>query len=113
MKGNAIIKRTSLGFEDHGLMTAYLHLEQPGAGQGFGGYRLDAPKDAPSPMATFFIARVLRTVGVDDWEQLPGKHVRVVGEDFGKILGIGHILEDKWFYPEKEIQEFLEKYPRE
>lgn len=64
MKGNAKIKSTMLGYEDHGILTCYLILDQAGSGQGFGGYRLDAPKDQLSVMGTFWLKRVLETVGV-------------------------------------------------
>lgn len=104
MKGNAVIGRTTLGYEDHGILTCWLHLEQDGSGQGFGGYRLDAPKDADSVYTNWWIKRILKTVGANTWEELPCKFVRTVGEDFGIIKGIGHIIEDKWFYPEKEIE---------
>lgn len=105
MKGNAKIKSTMLGYEDHGMLTCFLMLEQEGCGQGFGGYRLDAPKNAHSNMGTFWIKRILQTVGVSKWEELSGKYIRVEGEEFGSITGIGHIVEDKWFYPKKEIEE--------
>ena len=104
MKGNAKIESTMLGYEDHGLMTCFLHLSQDGSGQGFGGYRLDAPKDAPSEMGTFWIKRILETVGVGQWEDLKGKFIRVDGEEYGEIFGIGHITHNKWFYPKKEIE---------
>ncbi len=104
MKGNAIIESTMIGYEDHGILTCYLHLGQDGSMQGFGGYRLDAPKDKDSKLGTFWIKRILETVGVHEWEDLMGKHIRVDGSG-SKIDGIGHIIEDKWFYPAKEIKE--------
>ena len=109
MKGNAKIKSVSLGYEDHGILTCFLMLEQNGAGQGFGGYRLDAPKKGDSPLAGFWIQRLLETVGVAEWKDLVGKYVRVDGEDFGEIRGIGNIIDDKWFYPRKEIEERFPK----
>ena len=105
MKGNAKIKRTQLGFEDHGILTCWLQLEQEGSGQGFGGYRLDAPKDGDSALGSFWIKRILEVVGARNWEDLVGKYIRVEGEECGIILGIGHIVENKWFYPSKEIKE--------
>ena len=116
MKGNAKIIKTMLGYEDHGIMTCYLTLEQQSSGQGFGGYGLDsAPKKdkngnrsgdrQPSIYCGFWVQRILNTVGVSKWEDLKNKFVRVDGERFGSIKGIGHITEDRWFYPEKEIKE--------
>jgi hypothetical protein len=103
MKGNAKIKSVLLGYEDHGILTCYLNLEQQSTGQGFGGYRLDAPKDGNSYLGTFWIKRILETVGVREWSELVGKYVRVDGEEYGDITGIGHITDDNWFYPKKEI----------
>ena len=109
MNGNAKIKSTMLGYEDHGIMTCYIQLEQECTGQAFGGYRLDAPKNADSYMGTFWIERVLKTVGVQKWEDLVGKYIRVDGEEFGEIRGIGHITDNKWFYPRREIDERFKK----
>lgn len=106
MNGNAKIRSTMLGYEDHGILTCMIMLEQPGSSQGFGGYSLGSIK-TKSPMGTFWLERVLKTVGVGRWEDLVGKHVRVVGEEFGDIDGIGHITEDRWFYPKKEIKDLL------
>ena len=55
MNGNAKIKSTKLGYEDHGILTCFLILEQESSSQGFGGYRLDAPENKPSIFVTFWI----------------------------------------------------------
>ena len=104
MKGNARIKSTALGYESHGILTCYLQLEQDGTGQGFGGYRLDAPK-GNSVYTDLWVKKILEVVGVDEWEKLPGKHIRVDGEEFGEIRGIGNIIKNKWFYPKEAIKE--------
>lgn len=104
MNGNAKIERTMLGYEDHGILTCSLTLTQQSSGQGFGGFRLDAPKGKQSIMGTFWIKRILEVVGVSKWEDLPGKYIRVAGEEFGEIYGIGHITDDLWFYPKREIE---------
>lgn len=59
----------------------------------------------PSKLCGFWIKRILETVGVNKWEDLNDKFVRVIGEEYGDIEGIGHITDDKWFYPKKEIKE--------
>lgn len=105
MKGNAKITDTMLGYEDHGILTCFIFLEQESSSQGFGGYRLDAPKKADSPMTNFWVTRILETVGVSKWENLIGKYIRVDGDEYGEIRGIGHITANKWFFPKKEIQE--------
>lgn len=103
MKGNARIESTMLGYEEHGMLTCFLHLTQEGSGQGFGGYRLDSPKGY-SVFTDMWIKKILETVGVNKWEDLSGKYVRVIGEEFGSIEAIGHITDDKWFHPEREIK---------
>jgi len=120
MNGNAQIESTMLGYEDHGIMTCFLHLKQDGTGQGFGGYGLDnrpaKDKDGhrfgdrrPSKLAGFWVKRILEVVGVDKWEDLVGKHIRVDGEEWGVINGIGNITKNKWFYPKKEIEELKQE----
>jgi hypothetical protein len=79
--------RLSLGGDDHGIITAYVHVEGRGWGVGLGGYCLDAPvKDADGKfierVGTGYgldhLAQFVKTVGVDTWEQLPGKQVLVL-----------------------------------
>ena len=101
MNGNAQIESTMLGYEDHGILTCFLMLKQKGSGQGFGGYRLDAP-EGYSIYTDFWIKRILEVVGVEKWEDLKGKYVQVKGEHYG-IEAIGHITDDKWFNPRQEI----------
>jgi hypothetical protein len=110
---NAKIKSTSLGGYDGGstMLTCWLHLEYESGGQGFGGYCLDTPirdendnflRREGSAYGAEFIARILDTVGVDRWEDLPGKHIRVKSEH-NKVHAIGHIIKDKWFNPVADL----------
>lgn len=102
---NARITKTSLGYEDHGMMSCMVFVDGAGWGGGFGGYRLDtydnnAKKSVGTAYGLEFICRVLKAVGVDSWEALVGKPVRVETEGAGgRILRIGHFMEDKWFDP--------------
>ena len=116
---NGRIESTMLGYEDHGILTCWLNLTFSGSGQGFGGYGLDSPPAErkagfhrrPSVVAGFWIARILKTIGVEKWEDLKGKYVRVARPDeWGLIEGIGHITDDSlWFYPKRELaKEFPE-----
>lgn len=109
---NAKIIGTTLGIEDHGIMTATITLDYGGSCQGFGGYCLDEPvKDKRgrhtgrrgTAYGCEFIRRTLEVVGVESWEHLKGKHVRVRVEDHynGLILAIGNIVEDNWFSPKE------------
>jgi hypothetical protein len=88
---NAKITSTFLGNEDHGIPTFFLHLDYGGSAQGFGGYDL-----------RFFgysiLAEIMKTVGVESWEKLPGKHLRA-DTDWGKVHRIGNLLRDEWLDP--------------
>lgn len=108
---NALIEKTSLGYEDHGILTCYLHLNYGGCGQGFGGYALDryneeSKKREQTIYCGLWVLRILKTVGVRRWEDLTGQHIQVATDKpFGKILGIGNFMDDIWFYPEKEMDD--------
>ncbi len=104
-ESNAIIEATHLGNEDHGIMSCMLFLKFSGCSQGFGGYALDQydarKKDRVGcAWGMEFIMRILATVGAAKWEDLKGKHLRVRRDHDGwngKIIAIGHIVEDRWF----------------
>lgn len=105
---NAIIKSVSLSMEDHGLLTSFIHVEKSdGWSQGFGGYALYLPKTfdhhKTESFAGHFIARVLSIAGVERWDDVVGKAIRVC--DFGgKIIAIGNIIKDDWFIPEEDFR---------
>lgn len=84
-----------LGFEGHGLLTCFLHLDLGGSNIGFGGYCIDGE------YASKWIKEILNIAGVEKWEDLEGKYIRVEKESGwnGKLVRIGHLLEDKWFNP--------------
>jgi hypothetical protein len=114
---NAKITGTMLGTEDHGILSCFVYLEWKGAGQGFGGYCLDTPiKDGKGKFkcrqgtayGMEFISRILRTVGVDKWEDLKGKHCRI-RSNYSKIKAIGHIIDDVWFEPEVDLLYLVEE----
>lgn len=107
---NAKIAATQLGYDDHGIVTAFLQLQWPGMGGGFGGYVLhsDHPHSGLTAFGMQYLRSVLDTVGVRTWEELAGKHVRIVqeqGSGLNRILGIGNIMEDRWFFPHELGQE--------
>ena len=97
---NARIRDTVLGIEDHGIMTFMLNLEYDGSGQGAGGYGLDGyDKDKKRRYgygtSITMLRRILEVVGVETWEQLPGKHIRVRATHEG-VEAIGNIVKDDW-----------------
>lgn len=87
----AKITKLNLGYEDHGILTAFLDLEYGGgAGQGAGGYELDTYNGdvrVPSAKCGAFVMGVLRACGVDAWEKLPGRTIYAVIEN-GLVAGL-------------------------
>ena len=76
---NARIKSTMLGREDRGIMTFMIFIEfDTCVACGVGGYALDR-YDKESKTRVFraesmeAISKLLEVVGVDKWEDLPGK----------------------------------------
>ena len=111
---NATISSTSLGEEDHGIFTAYVHLSGDGWGVGFGGYALDDWSEADqrrvgSDFGCEFIKAVLETLEVKTWEKLVGTPCRVETEGFGgQSLRLGHYIKDKWLDPKALAEKFKE-----
>lgn len=100
---NAKITSTYLG-EDHGCMTLNLYMEGAGFGIGYGGYVLGYYNMEPKPSNEYSgngmnaIGKLLAVLGVDSYEELPGKFVRIeLDGPLGRVVRIGNILEDKWF----------------
>jgi hypothetical protein len=112
---NAIITSVDLSIEDHGSLTACVFLEFDGGGQGFGGHALYLPKsfkhhNEGGNYAGHFLFRVMEIAGVEHWDKLVGKAIRVRHDVKGEsILGatihsIGHIVKNDWFNPEEEFK---------
>lgn len=115
----AKINSTSLGWEDHGILTAMLHLTWEGAGIGTGGYCLDSyVKDAPRRGTAYgldHIMRIMETVGVDKWEDLKGKDLIVLFDappDQGTwgmtSVGIAGLLNGKILIYKEHVESFKE-----
>lgn len=92
---NAKITATELGIE-HGSLTFMLTLDYGSSGQGAGGYGL-GNEESPWKYGVRCICAIMRIVGVNSWEELRGKHIRVKS-DYSHVYAIGHFLEDKWFH---------------
>lgn len=107
---NAKITYVSISMADHGCLTFYLGLEGKGwILGGYGGYcighgYLGADNFDASGAGLIAMMRIMDTVGVEKWEDLNGKYVRVEDTGFGnRITKIGNLIEDKWF----DIKEFF------
>lgn len=106
---NARVTAVSLDIE-RGL-TAWLTLDYGGSGQGFGGFMLYSNSGWSRDnkynynFAGRFISRCIEICGVQKWEQIPGKTVRV-RSDWTKVYAIGHILKDDWFDPTADFREY-------
>lgn len=100
---NAQITSTMLGREDHGIMTFMIFVSFGGSACGIGGYCLDEyDKSTKSRVFTSAgmeaISKILDTVGVDRWEDLPKQYVRIKDNGWGSPIDeIGNLMEDKWF----------------
>lgn len=104
----AKIDSTTLGIEDHGIMTAMLNCSWHGGGIGVGGYTLDTPRrDEDEKFIGRFgsgfgmdhLMRVLETAGVDRWEKLPGAEIIILFESANSwgstAVGFASLLDDK------------------
>lgn len=105
---NAVIKSAEISNDDHGVLSAWIHLDFGGSGQGFGGYALYLPKSFKhhkenSDYAGRFIWRVMEIAGVSKWSQLEGRTIRAKA-DWSSVKAIGHILKDDWFTPETDFK---------
>lgn len=96
----ARVESTTLGIEDHGIFTAFLHCTFGGSGQGVGGYGLDEPVHEDGKFigrrgtayGMEWITRCIKACGVDSWEKIKGRTIMVYREDdswSSKIIGIG------------------------
>lgn len=100
---NAIIESATITNDDHGVLSAWVHLKYEGSGQGFGGFVLYLPKDFTHATnqrnyAGHFIWRVMEIAGVSEWSRLSGKTVRAE-TNRSQVKAIGHIVNNDWFDP--------------
>lgn len=121
---NGKIKSTGLGpsANDGRGFGAWLHIEFNGSGQGFGGYALDTYLEKQDRRDNYdrvgtawgmeYIRRLLDTLEVGTWEELPDTHVRVRRTTDGwggSIEAIGHIMKDQWFQPGEDLKFLLDE----
>lgn len=94
----AKIRKAFLGWEDHGIFTAWVDVNYGGTGQGVGFYSLDEPYEFDTQKGRRgtaygleWVMRFMRACGVREWNDLVGRTVYIVKEDEGwnsKVIGI-------------------------
>jgi hypothetical protein len=99
----ALIEGTHLGYEDHGIFTAWLTLDYGGGSQGAGMMCLDRPASREADgdrrregtaYGLDWLIRALETVGVSTWEEVRGKRVyalKPVGREWDLVRGLASI----------------------
>ena len=102
---NALITNVDLSMADHGCLTLAMTLEGSGWGVVYGGYclgkgYLGADDDFfdGSAAGMEYLMRIMDTVGVEKFQDLKGKYIRVATKGWGSSVKIiGNIIKDKWF----------------
>lgn len=100
---NGKIEFVTLSMRDHGCLTYGLGLKFAGGGCVYGGMvighgYLGADKFEGSAKGLEAMMQIMNVVGVNRWEDLEGRYIRVEDPGLGKVVSkIGNIIEDKWF----------------
>ena len=103
---NAVVEDVNISMGDHSCITFTLTVKSKGWGCGvYGGYCLGhgylgaKPEFFDrSPKGLELIAQVMNIIGVSEFNDMKGKHLRVATKDWGDTVKIiGNIIEDKWF----------------
>ena len=102
---NALITKVDLSMADHGCLTLAMTLDGGGWGVVYGGYclgkgYLGADDDFfdGSAAGMEYLMRIMDTVGVERFQDLKGKYVRVATKGWGgSVKIIGNILKEQWF----------------
>lgn len=112
---NAKIVKTKLGTEDHGIFTFWLDVDFDGGGVGIGGWALDEWDPAQKKRvfqseSMEIIQKILETVGVENWEDLSGKYIRIKSDGWGSTVEeIGNLMSEKWL----NFRTFFEAYQKQ
>lgn len=100
---NAIIEDVSISMEDHGCLSISISVKGDCWGVVIGGWvnghgYLGSSYWEGNGSAIVAMMKIMDTVGVQRWEDLKGKYIRVKNCGWGNTISeIGNIIEDKWF----------------
>lgn len=102
---NAKITKADLSMADYGCLTLSMTLEGAGWGVVYGGYCLgkgylgaEESDFSGSAAGTEYLMRIMDVVGVEKFQDLKGKYVRVANKGWGSTIKIiGNIIQDQWF----------------
>ena len=100
---NAKITSVDLSMADHGVLTLEIVLEGAAWGCVYGGYvlghgYLGAKEFSGSGIGLESIMRIMDVVGVERFNDMKGKYVRVAVEGISSpIKIIGNVINNKWF----------------
>ena len=106
---NARITKVSLSMADHGCLTFDLFIEGAGWACAVGGWKIGtgySGSDYFSATGAGLVAmmKIMDVVGVEKWEDLKGKYIRVDSDGWGSTIHkIGNIIKDDWF----DLKEFF------
>lgn len=107
---NAQISSVSISMADHGVLTFRIFIKGHSWGCSLGNFmngvgHLGAKEWRGNGSAIVAMMKIMDTVGVEKWEDLEGKYVRVKSEGWGSTMHcIGNLIEDKWF----DLKEFFQ-----
>lgn len=113
---NAKITSVSLTMADHGCLTFWVTVAGGGWGVSIGGYKIGTGYLGANHFKVEYgdgleaMMRIMDTVGVERWEDLKDKYVRVELNGLGEpVKKIGNVIDNKWF----DVGEFFETKVKE
>lgn len=109
---NAKITSVDLSMADHGCLTLSMTLEGAGWCVVYGGYCLGngylGAKESDfrgSAAGTEYLMRIMDVVGVEKFQDLKDKYIRVASRGWGGLVKIiGNLISDQWF----DVETFFE-----
>lgn len=93
------VESTKLGYEDHGIFTAILHLRGTGITTSAGGYFFSERRGEHQTGTAYGMSQIMaiaETVGVRTWEEVKGQKVLALYQgSAANCVGIAHLTDDE------------------